>query len=76
MNTRLVEKFQAKGTTGAVYTVHIYQKVIESRPLAGPPKELGGTKSAVLSDGRHLNWVDDGNDTFQILDTDEIIKRI
>lgn len=76
MKTRLVEEFQAKGTTGAVYTVHIYEKVIEARSLAGPPKEFGGTKSAMLSDGRHLNWVNGGNDTFQILDTDEIITRI
>ncbi|MGY4257377.1 hypothetical protein ACVI1L_004445 [Bradyrhizobium sp. USDA 4516] len=69
---QLVEKFQARGSDGAIYTVHIYQKMTEFNPLSGPGARVGGTKDARLSDGRHLNWIDD---TFQILDNDQIIRR-
>ncbi|WP_029084879.1 hypothetical protein [Bradyrhizobium sp. th.b2] len=76
MTNRLVESFQAKGTSGTIYTVQIFEKVIEHKPISGPPSTLGGSKEAILSDGRHVNWVDSGNDTFQILDNDEVIKRV
>lgn len=70
----LVENFKAKGKDGTIYTVHIYQNISEFKPLSGPKQRAGGTKDARLADGRHLNWIDE--DTFQVLDNDEIIKRI
>lgn len=74
MKKRLVEKFQARGLNGKIYTVHIYEAVIEFKPITGPSITSGGSKVAALSDGRHVNWIDD--ETFQILDNDEIIKRV
>lgn len=71
---KLVESFKAKGTDGTIYTVQIFQTFRVFKPIDGPATEVGGTKEAVLSNGRHLNLVDD--DTFQILDNDEIIRRL
>jgi len=74
---KLIETFKAKGdNNGSIYTAHIFQRMIAHRPISGPPANFGGNKRAALSDGRSLNWVDDSDDVFQIVQTDEIIRRI
>jgi hypothetical protein len=71
---KLIEKFQAKDDDGNLYTVHVYQYLIESQLINRPSGPVGGTKREALSDGTPLEWIDD--DTFRIGSTGKIIRRV
>jgi hypothetical protein len=43
-------------------------------PLSGPPQTSKGTIDLILSDGRDVNLIDDN--TFEIVQTGEVLKRI
>ena len=73
---REIDRFPCRSEDGDEFTVVIWQKLSTFRPLSGPPQEVAGIKDATLSDGRHVNFKSGEIDTFQILDTDQIIKRI
>ncbi|MFL6843758.1 MAG: hypothetical protein ACJ8ER_02620 [Allosphingosinicella sp.] len=69
-----VERFAAIGDSGRTYTVVIYQKLIEFRPLSGPVQYAKGAMDAKLLDGRDVNPKD--TETFEIVETGEIIRKV
>jgi hypothetical protein len=73
---REIERLNCQGENGDEYTVVIWQRFSTFRPLSGPAVEVAGVKDATLSDGRHVNFVGSKHDAFQILDTDQIIRRV
>lgn len=66
----LVEKFDAKGKTGAGYHVEVYQTPIDMSDTGLPP----GSKTYQLADGRALDPMSDAK--FKIVQTGEKIYRI
>lgn len=69
-----VERFAAIGDSGRTYTVVIYQRQVEFRPLSGPVQYLKGATDAKLLDGRDVSPKD--SETFEIVDTGEIIRKV
>lgn len=66
----LVEKFDAKGKTGAGYHVEVYQTPIETADALAPPSP----KTYQLADGRALDPMSDAK--FKIVQTGEKIYRV
>ena len=66
----LVEKFDAKGKSGASYHVEVYQTPIETPPISQPL----GPKIYRLTDGRILDPISEAK--FTITQTGEKIYRI
>lgn len=66
----LVEKFDAKGKTGAPYHVEVYQTPIEDAGNALAP----GMRTYKLTDGRALDPLSDAK--FKIVQTGEKIYRV
>lgn len=73
---RIVEtdRFNARSDDGTIYTVIEYQNILESRMLDGSVSRAKGLKSLFLTNGASVNYIDD--DTFQVVQTDEIIRRV
>ena len=69
-----MKRFEATGSSGKFYTVHVYETVIGSTLIGKQHGTARGTREERLSDGRHLEWIDD--DTFKIIDTGERIRRV
>lgn len=70
-----VDRFQTKSESGETYTVVEYQTVI-TRRTGGKTRQMRGTKSYVLSDGRHVSPDLKDTELFKILDGDVIIRRV
>lgn len=66
----LVEKFDAKGKTGAPYHVEAYQTPIDEGGAVAAP----GTRTYKLADGRALDPLSDAK--FKIVQTGEKIYRV
>lgn len=66
----LVEKFDAKGKTGAPYHVEVYATPIEEANQATPT----GLRTYQLADGRALDPLSDAK--FRIIQTGEKIYRV
>lgn len=71
-----IDRFGAASDDGRMFTVIVYQRVVNFRGLASGPQGLGGAKRLALSDGRRLNAVKGDPEAFQIFDTDEIIRKL
>tara|TARA_R100000365_G_scaffold3600_1_gene12559 strand:- start:3507 stop:3731 length:225 start_codon:yes stop_codon:yes gene_type:complete len=71
---RETARFKARAADGKIYTVVEYTNMIRSRPISGPAEEVAGSKSLLLTDGRHVNYEDE--DTFEIVVTGETLKRV
>lgn len=56
------------------YVVVEYQNYTRFTPISGPPEDIPTTKELFLSDGRAVNFIDEN--TFQIVATDQIIRKI
>ena len=69
-----INRYRCIGDSGREYTVIEHQNFTRFETLNNPPQEVPGTKGWILSDGRDVNFIDDN--TFQILDTDEFIRKI
>lgn len=67
-------RWKATSDNGTVHTVIEYQAIEVFRPISGPSTRLKGVRSLYLSDGRAVNYID--ADTFQIVDTDEVIRKV
>jgi hypothetical protein len=70
---REIGRYTCMDAGGTLRTVVEYQNFSTFRPINGRPSEVPGIKDYRLSDGRHVNWVDDM--TFQIVETDELLRR-
>jgi hypothetical protein len=68
------DRFEAKDDGGRLYTVVEYQLIIESTPVSGPTSIMKGTKELFLANGHNVNYIDD--DTFEVVETDTIIRRV
>lgn len=68
------DQFEAQDDEGNLYTVIEYQLVIESEPISGPSSIMKGTKELFLGNGRAVNYIDD--DTFEVVETEKIIRRV
>lgn len=69
-----ISRFEAQSDSGERYTVIEYQTMIEFQPISGPKSFVGGTKELLLANGSDVEFIDD--DTFQIVKTDKVIRRI
>lgn len=69
-----IARHECEDDDGSRYTVIEYQNYTRSRPISGPAQNIPTTKELFLSDGRAVTWIDD--DTFEIVATDEIIRKI
>ena len=69
-----IGRIKACGQNGAAYTIVEYEKVTTLRPISGASQQVKGSKYLRLTDGRHVNFVDD--ETFKIVATNEIIRKI
>ena len=70
---REINRYECEGESGKRYTVVEYQNYRQYHPMSGPPQEVPTTKDMYLVDGRDVNAIDDN--TFQIVITDEILRR-
>jgi hypothetical protein len=70
---REVDRFDAESEDGEVYTVVVYQEFVEFRSVMGNDWKPGLQELRLL-DGSHVNQI--GSETFRILDTDEIIRKV
>lgn len=69
-----VERFEAEGEAGRRYTVVLLARITHFRDSKGNvARHRGGTVYQLL-DGRHVNMKNAS--TFQIFDTDEIIRKV
>ena len=75
MGEEIIDQFNAMGDSGEIFTVLIYQRVDELHALDGSTIEKRRLPHLVLLDGRLVNPTDDPN-TFQIVETDEIIRKV
>lgn len=72
---RQIDCFDAKTNDGRRYSVVVYQEFVDATAMGDQTRKwLPGLKRAELSDGSSLNRID--NDTFKIVATDEIIRKI
>jgi hypothetical protein len=69
-----IGRFRAKGDDGAIYTVIEYQNFTETGILSGFLSPSPGSRELKLTNGAHVNFLDDN--TFQISNTEQIIRRI
>ena len=74
--TRNVEirRFRAKSETGKEYIIIESQNFISARSFESPNGEVAGLKSLFTSMGLSVNYID--SETFQIVQTGEIIRKI
>jgi hypothetical protein len=67
-------RFRALKDDGNIVTVIELQEQIRFRPLSGTASVVAGAKVLTLSDGSHVNFIDE--DTFKIVETGEIVRRL
>jgi hypothetical protein len=68
-----VGRFDAVSDEGDIYTVVVFQEFTEFRSLIGG-STLPGLQEFRLLDGSFVNQINP--ETFQILDTDEILRKV
>jgi hypothetical protein len=70
----VIDRFEAVGEDGAIYTVFVYQRIVESRFFPREEKQAPGSKQLLLPDGSPVTPIDDK--TFKVVSTGEIIKKL
>lgn len=70
----LIDSFEAVSDDGQTFSVLMYQRMTEHRPLSGPVQQIRGSKRLALSDGRAVNSIDDN--TFRIVVGGIIIRKV
>jgi hypothetical protein len=73
---REVERFRCLGDGGKTYVVVARAEQIRFQPLRGPVQYHDGPLDLVLDDGSDVTPVDEPRGIYQILLTDEIIRRV
>lgn len=69
-----VERFTAKGDDGRLYTVILWAHLVPFTDIGGHVSWKPGGTEYLLLDGRDVTMKQPG--VFQILDTEEIIRKI
>jgi hypothetical protein len=68
-----IERFLAKTDKGREYTIILYQEHIHTEDFKGS-QDIEGPTRYLTSTGRLVNRID--SETFQIVETDEIVRKI
>lgn len=77
MPERVVDQIECEDDQGNEYTVIVFQMFRKTSTLKdGPTGERPGVKRAVLLDGSPVNVTDDEFNTFKIVSSDRIIRRV
>lgn len=71
-----VKRIECRGENGSRYTVVVYQRVVTHRPLSGSAQSRKGSFDLRLDDGRHVTALNDQLNTFKLIDTGEVIRRV
>jgi hypothetical protein len=72
---REAERIQCRDNAGKNYTIVVYQRYVDAGTVGDDSsKWVKTTKRGTLTDGRHVNRIDD--DTSEIVETGEVIKRV
>ncbi len=69
----LIDRIDANSDDGTKYEILVYQEMITMETM-GETKVLPGLKELTLTNGDHVNFVDDN--TFEIVSTGERLTRI
>ena len=69
-----IDRFQVISESGNEHTVIVYQEYIDVSTHDDPNASIPGSKSGVTLEGYHVNFIDEN--TFKIVETDEIVRRI
>ncbi len=70
----LLETFDAEDASGTVYTLHIYQQMINASSLSSPGRRIPGRKRIVSSRGEEVSFIDDR--TFMLVNSGEKLFRV
>ena len=73
---REMQRLACYSKDGSHFTVVIYQKFIQHKPLSGKVSEKPGSISARLSDGSDVNILDDEFNSFEVVQIGQIITRV
>lgn len=74
MSRREIDRFEALGDSGRLYTVVVWTENVLFRRLSGNSLKLSGPTELTLDDGRDVSPIDDRS--FRIVDTDEVLRRV
>ena len=69
----LIDRIDANSDDGTKYEILVHQEMITMETM-GETKVLPGLKELTLTNGNHVNFVD--NNTFEIVSTGERLTRI
>lgn len=70
---KLISRIACKDDTGQTYVLEEWQEQIPAGHLDDPNATTPGMKQLILSTGGRVNYIDE--DTFEIVQTDTIIRR-
>lgn len=74
MTIEMIRQFECADDEGNRHTVQEWQKFTIIRPLSGNEEKVPGARSMRTREGLRVNIIDE--DTFQIVQTDAIIRRL
>ena len=68
------DRFECQDDNGNLHTVIEYTRYNVFNPIDGSSQEIEGSKSLNLSNGHSVNDID--GETFQVVETDLIIRKV
>jgi hypothetical protein len=72
---REINRFIASSDNGTQHTIILYQHYRTHRPLSGSPTELPTIREYRTSTGHSVNVIDEDAGLFQIVQTDETVRK-
>lgn len=69
-----IDRFLVKTDSGKEYVIVQYQEYISARSFNDPHGEVAGLKRLSTSTGLHVNYIDP--QTFKVVETDEIVRKV
>jgi len=76
MVERRIGSFYARADDGTMFEVIEWQTEVQFRPLDRGTKLLSGGIAYRLADGRHVNPIENDPMAFEIVDTEQIVRKI
>ncbi len=72
--TAVINRFSARANNGKEYVIIEYQKYIDAGAGDHPNDEIPGVKDYRTTTGLQVVYID--SETFKILETDEIVRKV
>lgn len=72
---REINRFIASSDNGTQHTIVLYQHFRTWTPLSGDPQQIATTREYRTSTGLAVNVIDDNAGLFQIVQTDETVRK-